>query len=150
MNDLYRKYKDDGLVVLGICTSTGQEKMESVAEELGITYPIAKDPDQKGAKDWKVKWFPTYAAIDRNGKLRAIGMNPDGADKVIQKLLMEKAPAGATASADVPAEFLEGTAKQRERLSEIQGAAEPPALKVERWMNVDSSMSEVNSTGRAS
>src|SRR5215831_17659545 len=49
-NELLKKYKDKGLVIVGVCTSSrGQEKMEQNAKDKGIEYPVARDPDQKSA-----------------------------------------------------------------------------------------------------
>jgi len=39
-NELLKKYKDKGLVIVGICTSNrGQEKMAAVVKDKGIEYP---------------------------------------------------------------------------------------------------------------
>src|SRR5262249_46247908 len=47
-NELLKKLKDKGLVIVGVCTSdTGQEKMEETAKERGMEYPTARDPDLK-------------------------------------------------------------------------------------------------------
>jgi len=65
-NELLKKYKDKGLVIVGVCTSSrGQEKMEQNAKDKGIEYSVARDPDQKSAKAWAVHYYPTYAIIDR-------------------------------------------------------------------------------------
>jgi hypothetical protein len=39
-----------------------------------------------------VHYYPTYAIIDRKGIVRAIGLQPDNVETVIQKLLAEPAP----------------------------------------------------------
>ncbi|WP_410968890.1 TlpA disulfide reductase family protein, partial [Salmonella sp. SAL4444] len=45
-NELLKKYKDKGLVVVGVCTSKrGQDKMETTVKEKNIEYPTAKDPN---------------------------------------------------------------------------------------------------------
>src|SRR5690349_8109195 len=50
-NELLEKYKDKGLVIVGVCTSSrGQEKMEQNAKERKIEYPVARDPDLKSQK----------------------------------------------------------------------------------------------------
>src|SRR3954463_4215084 len=60
-NELLKKYKDKGLVIVGVCTSNrGQEKMETNAKEHGIAYPIARDPGQKSANAWAAHYYPTY------------------------------------------------------------------------------------------
>src|SRR6185295_15441307 len=65
-NELLKKYKAKGLVIVGVCTSNrGQEKMETNAKEKKIEYPIARDPGQKSAKAWAAQYYPTYAIVDR-------------------------------------------------------------------------------------
>jgi len=93
-NELLKKYKEKGLVIVGVCTSNrGQEKMEQNAKDKGIEYPIAKDPGQKSAKAWAVHYFPTYAIVDRKGVVRVVGLQPDHVESVVKKLLDEKSVA---------------------------------------------------------
>lgn len=89
-NELLAKYKDKGLVIAGVCTSSrGQEKMADVVSAKGITYPTARDPGLASEKAWKVKYYPTYAVIDRRGIVRAIGLQPNYVEPVVKKLLAE-------------------------------------------------------------
>lgn len=89
-NELLQKYKDKGLVIVGVCTSSrGQEKMADVVSAKGITYPSARDPELASERAWKVKYYPTYAVIDRKGVVRAIGLQPKYVEPVVKKLLAE-------------------------------------------------------------
>ncbi len=89
-NELLKKYKDKGLVIVGVCTSrNGQEKMDQTVKDRKIEYPTAKDPDLKTEKAWGVHYYPTYAIVDRNGIVRVIGLQPGNVEKVVQKLLDE-------------------------------------------------------------
>ena len=89
-NEMMEKFKEKGVLVLGVCTSgRGQEKMEDVVKERGIKYPTAKDPDLKAEKAWRVSYYPTYAVVDRSGKVRAIGLQPEFVEKVVEKVLSE-------------------------------------------------------------
>ena len=91
-NELLKRYKDQGLVIVGVCTSSrGQEKMDQTAKDRGIEYPTARDPNLKSEKAWQVHYYPTYAVVDRKGVIRAIGLQPDYVEKVVKKLLDEKA-----------------------------------------------------------
>jgi thiol-disulfide isomerase/thioredoxin len=92
-NELLKKYKDKGLVIVGVCTSSrGQEKMDETAKAKGIEYPTARDPQLKSEKAWGVHYYPTYAIVDRKGVVRLIGAQPDNVEKVVQKLLDEAPP----------------------------------------------------------
>jgi thiol-disulfide isomerase/thioredoxin len=92
-NELLKKFKDKGLIIVGVCTSdSGQEKMEQTAKSHGIEYPTARDPNLKSEKAWQVRYYPTYALIDRKGIVRIIGLQPEHVEKVVAKLLAESAP----------------------------------------------------------
>ena len=89
-NELLKKYKDKGLVIVGVCThSRGQEKMAQTVKDKGIQYPTARDPQLKSQKSWAVQYYPTYAIIDRKGIVRIIGLQPNNVEKVVKKLLDE-------------------------------------------------------------
>src|SRR5712671_6857392 len=96
-NELLKKYKEKGLVIVGVCTSNrGQEKMDQTVKDKGIEYPTARDPDLKSEKAWGVHYYPTYAVIDRKGIVRSIGLQPQNVEKVVTKLLGEKADAAGS------------------------------------------------------
>ena len=89
-NELIRKYKDQGLVIIGICTSErGQENFVANAKQYGIRYPAARDPELKSGKAWAVHYYPTYAVIDRKGIVRVVGLHPNYVETVVKKLLSE-------------------------------------------------------------
>ncbi|HEY1683378.1 MAG TPA: redoxin family protein [Tepidisphaeraceae bacterium] len=90
-NELSAKYKDQGLVLFGVCTNEqGQDQMPQVVKEHNIQYPTARDPRLNSEKAWHVQYYPTYAVVDRKGIVRAIGLQPDHVEEVVQKLLAEK------------------------------------------------------------
>ena len=89
-NELLKNYKDKGLVIVGVCTSKrGQEKMEQTVKERGIEYPTAPDPQLEAEKAWHVRYYPTYAIVDRKGIVRVVGLRPNYVEQVVKKLLAE-------------------------------------------------------------
>lgn len=89
-NGMLKKYQSKGLVIIGVCTSkNGQDVFETNAKEHKIEYPAARDADLKSQKAWAVHYYPTYAVIDRKGIVRAIGLQPDHVEGVVEKLLAE-------------------------------------------------------------
>lgn len=92
-NEMLKKYKSRGLVIVGVCTSShGQENMSKTVQDRGIQYPTAQDASLNSEKNWQVHYYPTYAVIDRKGIVRAIGLQPEYVEPVVQKLLAEPAP----------------------------------------------------------
>jgi thiol-disulfide isomerase/thioredoxin len=91
-NEMLKKYQSKGLVVIGVCTNKrGQETFDANAKEHSIEYPAARDADLKSQEAWAVHYYPTYAVIDRKGTVRAIGLQPQHVEAVVQKLLAEPA-----------------------------------------------------------
>lgn len=89
-NELLKKYKDQGLVILGVCTSKrGQENMEQTVKTRGMEYPTARDAQLESEKAWHVHYYPTYAIVDRKGMVRVIGLQPPHVEEVVKKLLAE-------------------------------------------------------------
>ncbi len=155
---MMKDLKSQGLVVIGVHDSArGKEGIEGIASSMGINYPLAVDTGAS-AKAWKVGFWPTYAVIDRNGKLRAIGLQPGHVREVVEKLLAEtvsaaqeekasddttdaplekdaatksKKPAVAKtdgAPARLPANFLEGDARRRATLARFDKCAVAPSI----------------------
>ena len=92
-NEMLKKYQPKGLVVIGVCTNKrGQENFTANAKKHSIEYPAARDVELKSQSAWAVHYYPTYAIIDRKGIVRAIGLQPQYVETVVQKLLAEPAP----------------------------------------------------------
>ncbi|HEY7089799.1 MAG TPA: TlpA disulfide reductase family protein [Tepidisphaeraceae bacterium] len=90
-NELAEKWKDKGVLIVGVCTANGQENFDKIVSEKGIKYPVARDPNVKSGDAWRVMWYPTYAVVDRKGVLRAIGLKPEFVERVVEKLVAEGA-----------------------------------------------------------
>ncbi len=93
-NELAEKYAEEGVLVIGVCSSSGQEKLADTVKDREIQYPVAKDPDNTTSKAWNVAFFPTYAVVDREGTVRAIGLIPSKVEDVV-KAILEEQPAKA-------------------------------------------------------
>ena len=98
-NEVFAKYKDQGVVVLGVTTSSKQEDLDAMVNDLHIEYPVAKDPGEKTKANFNASFFPTYYAIDRDGIVRGVAIVPDKIDEVVEMLLKEQ-PAEQTAMAE--------------------------------------------------
>jgi thiol-disulfide isomerase/thioredoxin len=96
-NEMSKKYADKGVLIIGACGGGGEEKMADVAKQHNVEYPVAK-VTPASTKAWKVKWWPTYVVVDREGKVRAIGIKPDHVDKVVDALLEEQPPKSEAAA----------------------------------------------------
>ena len=83
IKDLYAKYKDDGLVVIGIHTPEFEfEKEPSNVSEavsrLGITYPVAQDNNYTVWQAFHNRYWPAHYLIDQNGNIVFIHFGEGG------------------------------------------------------------------------
>lgn len=92
--ELAEKYRDKGVVFLGVHDATrGEAMMPRVAEQFKINYSLAVDDGGASARAWNIHFWPTYFIVDATGTVRAAGLNPMSVENAIEALL--KAQEGA-------------------------------------------------------
>jgi cytochrome c biogenesis protein CcmG, thiol:disulfide interchange protein DsbE len=65
----YVRYRDQGLVVLGIDVNDFRQDARRFVERYGITYPVVYDGKGSTVGKWGVRAFPETFFVDRSGKL---------------------------------------------------------------------------------
>jgi cytochrome c biogenesis protein CcdA/thiol-disulfide isomerase/thioredoxin len=98
------KYKDAGLVVIGVHTpefafEKERSNVEKAVRDLKITYPVAIDSNYKIWEAFNNQYWPAHYFIDGKGRIRGHHFgegNYDESEMIIQELLKEN---GATALA---------------------------------------------------
>jgi thiol-disulfide isomerase/thioredoxin len=96
VTELYAKYKDRGLVVVGIHTpefpfERSAANVQAALKRHGITYPVAQDNDSQTWNAYGNQYWPAQYIVDQSGK---IVYQHDGEgqyeqmDRTIQKLLL--------------------------------------------------------------
>ena len=91
---IYEKYKDYGLVVIGVHSpQQAYERDPSVASDavsrLGITYPVALDPELIDFQTYGASAWPTHYIAGADGQLVAVGRGTKGVEEQIRTLLTE-------------------------------------------------------------
>lgn len=95
------KYKDSGLVVIGVHTpefafEKERSNVEKAVRDLNVTYPVAIDSEYKIWRAFNNEYWPAHYFIDGKGRIRYHHFGEGGYDeseRVIQELLKEN---GAT------------------------------------------------------
>lgn len=127
----YEKYKDQGLVVIGVHAPEfafeGQpENVEKAIQKFGITYPVAMDNDLATWQNFANRYWPAHYLINRNGKVVYTHFgegNYDTTEGNIRALLGiagdAKLDAGknVTAEGQTPETYLGNARKEREATS---------------------------------
>lgn len=83
---MYRSYKDQGLVFLGIHCDEWSEAVKTADEEK-IEYPIFNDVRSASQNAYGIQGYPTVVVIDRAGKVRHV--DPMNLEEAIKELLKE-------------------------------------------------------------
>lgn len=91
-NEMSKKYKDKDVQIIGIHSRRMNEKMAETAKRLSMEYPTAADANGKMEKAYSVAFWPFYVLIDREGVVRAAGLNPEFLGNAIDALLKEQPP----------------------------------------------------------
>ncbi len=72
LNDWYRRYGKEGLVVLGLSEAKAEDQKKA-AKGFGLTYPLFFGKrDNLPPLLRKVTGYPTTLLLDRNGKIREV------------------------------------------------------------------------------
>jgi cytochrome c biogenesis protein CcdA/thiol-disulfide isomerase/thioredoxin len=99
--DWYKAYKDAGLEVIGVHTpeyafERVPANVASGARDLGITYPVALDPNYSTWSNYRNRYWPAKYLIDANGTVRHIKFGEGDyaqTETLIRQLLSDAQPA---------------------------------------------------------
>jgi len=68
LNEIYAKYKDKGLQIVGI-TDEDRAKIKKFEKEVPIEYAVGLDANGKYAKPFGIKGIPHAVLVDKTGKV---------------------------------------------------------------------------------
>ena len=92
LNALYEKYHAAGFVLLGVNVDDDAKKAASVAQKLGIKFPVLLDTDKAISHLYDLSTMPSTVIIDRDGRVHYVHKGylagyEDTYDKHIRELL---------------------------------------------------------------
>ncbi|MEM6332087.1 MAG: TlpA disulfide reductase family protein [Planctomycetota bacterium] len=88
-NEMAEKYADQGVVMMAAANSRSKTEMKRVIEQHEVAFPSAW-VDDKTMQAWNVRWYPSYAIVDRDGIVRGMGLRPDALQPLVDALLEEQ------------------------------------------------------------
>jgi len=95
LRDMYDRYHDRGLEVLGVVVPMSQtrEGVRAFSEKHGINYPILWDDDEKTTSLYRVASLPRNFLIGSDGIIHHAGVElPEDLESLIESLLKEGEP----------------------------------------------------------
>ncbi|HAB18328.1 MAG TPA: TlpA disulfide reductase family protein [Verrucomicrobiota bacterium] len=72
LQEIYAKYKDQGLVVLGISIDESKADMDGFLKKMKVEFPIVRDAKGTLAEKLDISGIPASFLLDRSGKLIAV------------------------------------------------------------------------------
>lgn len=121
LKNWWDKYKDKGLVIIGVHSpefefEKGKENIEKAILDFGLEYPIVQDNDFATWRAYNNRYWPAKYFIDKEGHIRYTHFGEgeyDESERVIQELLKE------TGAKDVPADVDNPSYKVETRTPEL-------------------------------
>lgn len=95
LEETWRKYKDEGVVFIGVDYVDTEKEALAYIEEFDITYINGPDIGTRIAQDYNIKGVPETFFVAKNGELRGIHIGPlksPQLDEKIEELLAEQYP----------------------------------------------------------
>ena len=86
LEDAWRRYKDQGVVFVGVNTQDDEAHARDFIAEFGVTYPNGQDPGGRIAIDYGVWGLPETFFIDREGRITYKHVGTLGAGTMTTKL----------------------------------------------------------------
>jgi len=86
----WQRYRDQGLVVLGVFIDESPTAITSYAQRAGLTFPIAVDEQEAVAGEYRTLGIPTHFLIGADGRIREVrigAMHADEMDRLVTSLL---------------------------------------------------------------
>lgn len=89
----YSDHQDEGFTIVAISAADAEADVRVFAQQLGLTFPIWLDPENRALEAFRNQSLPSSYVIDRNGVVRLAwtgGITRDTLEQHITPLLEEK------------------------------------------------------------
>ena len=84
---VYEKYRDKGLIVIGVPVNDKLEATKKALKDLGIHYPQVLDPSLKVAEQFGITGIPHIILFDPEGNIIAEGLRGARIEEAVSKVL---------------------------------------------------------------
>lgn len=105
LQSIWERYRDRGVVLVGIAYLGTDNDLRAFMTEFGITYPNGPDIGTKIARDYRIQGVPETFVIDQKGSITALIISPvvEGQlDGIVDGLLNTGAEMGRSLASNRP------------------------------------------------
>jgi cytochrome c biogenesis protein CcmG/thiol:disulfide interchange protein DsbE len=91
LQDVWDRYRDRGVILVGVAYLDVERDSLAFIEEFGITYPNGLDIGEKIAKQYRIQGVPETFIIDQNGEIIELYVGPaqEGQlDAILERVLL--------------------------------------------------------------
>lgn len=85
--DIYERYKDHGVMVVGVATWDKPEDTKRAIDQLKIPYPQIMNAQQIGSDAYGIRGIPEILIIDGKGIIRARGLREGNIEEALKQVL---------------------------------------------------------------
>jgi cytochrome c biogenesis protein CcdA/thiol-disulfide isomerase/thioredoxin len=108
IQQIWERYKDDGLVVVGVHTpefpfERSADNVRDAIKQNGLTYPVAQDNEYETWNAYSNEYWPAQYLIDANGHQRYLHIGEGGEEEIEATIEALLAEAGRSTDAAKPA-----------------------------------------------
>jgi peroxiredoxin len=83
LDGLYKKYKDKGLVIVGVGLDRDADKLRKFLRALPLSFPVVHDPSGAVASKYEPPKMPSSYMIDKRGLIRHVHAGFKASDKAL-------------------------------------------------------------------
>lgn len=141
-NKLHDELEAKGVAMVAVCVDGPKADFERIVAQNKVRYRSAYDGTGRTNEAWNVVWFPSYAIIDIDGRVIAMGLNYDVIAPTIDRMLAREQPSEEQEMVEdhpggIDPSWLEGDA---DRQTELMGLVESkagqsaPPLPTDGWI----------------
>jgi len=86
---LHEKYAEQGLVILGVHSANGFEKMDAFVKDKQLPWAFAADDKRGISTALSIQFIPSYFVVDKKGNMRVAGANRNKIEDIVAALIKE-------------------------------------------------------------
>ena len=87
MSSVYGKYRDKGLVVVGIPVGEETDRVVKALQEMDVHFPQLLDPSHELADRYDIGGYPQIILFGPDGSIVAQGLRREAIEEAVQKVL---------------------------------------------------------------
>ena len=88
LESLYAEYKSNGFIVVAVNVRQQRDAVTAFIRKMGISYPLALDPESIAARNYGVFGLPPTFFLDRAGRIKYKILG-EASEKTLKKLVLK-------------------------------------------------------------